>query len=110
MKRRIEIRSRVCDHFDFADLEFSPRRVAGAGSLATEVIANDRRGQAFISYHPVFDDVAQVDEVSLRHPAKVAQPSWRWGRRASCLSTLLTTGWKPVGPTGGTPVLRYEPK
>ena len=67
MEGRIQIGASVRDHFDLADLEFGPGRITCARRFAAEVIANDRRGKTFVSYHPVLDGVAQVDEFSVRH-------------------------------------------
>ncbi len=62
MKRTIDVRSRVRDHLDLADLEFRPFGVTRAGCLAAEIIADDRRGESFVGDHAVLDGVAQVDE------------------------------------------------
>jgi hypothetical protein len=63
MERTVDIRARVRDHLDLADLEFGSGCVLGARSFATQVIANDRHGQAFVSYHPVLDGVTEVDQL-----------------------------------------------
>ncbi len=58
MEGAVEIRSGVRDHLDFPDLEFGSRGVTRAGRFAAEVIANDRRGEPFVSDHAVLDGVA----------------------------------------------------
>src|ERR1051325_3848712 len=71
MEGTIEIGPRVRDHLDLADLEFGPGGVTRPGRFAAEIIANNRRRQAFVSYHPVLDRVAEVDEVAIRHSNKM---------------------------------------
>src|SRR5438270_10944398 len=44
----------------------------------------------------------------LHLPADVAQPSWLWGRQASCLSFSVGNRLKPIGPTGKMPVLHLQ--
>lgn len=75
MERRIEIRSGIRDHLYFADLELRARGVTFARSFAAEIIANGRRGQAFVSYHAVLDDMAEVDKHAVRHPGEGVSPN-----------------------------------
>ena len=62
MEGAVDVRPRVRDHLDLADLEFRSFGVTRARGFAAEIIANDRRGQTFVGDHAVLDGVAQVDE------------------------------------------------
>src|SRR5512147_268962 len=70
MRWRVHVRSRVCDHLDLSDLERGPARVERAGGFTTEVVCDDRAGQALVRDHPGADRVAEVDEPD--HPAIVS--------------------------------------
>ena len=59
---RIEVGAGVGDHLDLADVELGAGCVSLARGLAGEVIADDRRGQAFVGNETVFDGMAEIDE------------------------------------------------
>src|SRR5271165_1809604 len=59
MKRTIQIRAGVGDHFDFGDLEFSSWTVLFSGVLPAQVIADDRSWQSFVGNKPMFDGMTQ---------------------------------------------------
>jgi len=61
MERRIDVRTRVRDHRDAADLKLGARRVERARIDAAQMIADQWRGQALVRDHAVFDRVAEVD-------------------------------------------------
>ena len=67
MERTVEVRARVGDHFDPADLELRPRRVVGARPLAAHELADHRRRDAAVGLESVLDGVGQVDQA--RHVA-----------------------------------------
>ena len=62
MEGRINIRPRVRDHLDLANVEFRTASIMGSRSFAAQVVADDRRRQAFVGHHPVFHSVAQIDQ------------------------------------------------
>src|ERR1043166_7424059 len=68
VKRAIEIRSRIRDHLDFPDVKLRSRRGTSRRIFATEVIANHRRRQTFVSDHPVLNRVTHINQLKLtRH-------------------------------------------
>ncbi len=62
MKWAVDIGAGVADHLDLADLEIVARRIALARLFATHPVADERRGQALVGNHAVFNGVADVDE------------------------------------------------
>src|SRR4030095_2626211 len=62
MKRAIEIRSCVCDHFDFADMKLSSRCIVLPRSFTREMIADYGSGDAFVCDHARFNCVTKIDK------------------------------------------------
>ena len=66
VKRTVEIRARVGDHLDLADVKLRSRRVASFGIFTTEIVADHRRGQTFVRDHSVLDGVRHINQLELR--------------------------------------------
>src|SRR5580765_4127542 len=62
MEWTVEVRACVGHHLDAADVELCAWCVVRARSFAAEEIANQRRRQPFVSDHPMFNVVTEVDE------------------------------------------------
>src|SRR5581483_8592466 len=55
-----EIRARVSDHLDLADVELRARSIVRAGLFPAEEIADERCRQTLVGYHAIFDDVTDI--------------------------------------------------
>src|SRR5664279_4092307 len=87
---RVHVRARVRHHLDPSDLERGPGRVERPGSFTTEVVSNDRAGQALVRDHPCDHRVAEVEKA--RHAAILPfpeAPAAGWGA-AECLRVRAT--------------------
>src|SRR5689334_7414237 len=74
VKRAVEIRSRIRHHLDLHDMKLRPGRVMRGRIFTTEEIADHRRGQTFVSDHPVLDRVTHINQLKLtRHLAPPPQ-------------------------------------
>src|ERR1051326_3529104 len=65
MKGRVEIRAGVRDHLDLADVKLGAGRITSVRIFAPQMIANHRRGQAFVGNHAVFNAVTDVYQFEL---------------------------------------------
>src|SRR5215470_11713158 len=59
---RVEVRAGVGHHLDLAYVKLGARRVELARRFAAQVVADDRRGQAFVGHETVLDGVAEIDQ------------------------------------------------
>ena len=62
MKWRVKIGSGIGYHLDLANLKFDAWRVVLLRGFATEVVADDGSGEAFVGDDSVGGGVAEVDE------------------------------------------------
>src|ERR1700682_1529749 len=62
MERTIEVRARVGNHLDLANLELRARSVMPLRFFAAEKVTDDRRRQTFVSDQAMLDRVAEIDE------------------------------------------------
>lgn len=85
MERTIDVRARVRDHLELSDVELSSCRIMGTRRFAAEIIANDWRGQAFISQHAALNRVTQIDEAFPGvHDSRIAPRRSAANRLACC--------------------------
>ena len=63
MERAVDVRARVRDHGDLADVELGLAAVVRARLRAAQMIADDRRRQALVGDHAVFDRVTEIDQL-----------------------------------------------
>ena len=63
MKWTIDIRARIRDHLDLADLKFCAGCVACARGFAAQVITNDGSRQSLVGDQAIIDSMTQVNVV-----------------------------------------------
>src|SRR5260221_7253322 len=91
MKRVVEICSCVGDHLDFANLKLGYFGVELSRGFAAKIIADDRRGQAFVGDHSIFDHVAKIDQVYMhdRDPLPSQKPKRSQGTARKSKESLM---------------------
>src|SRR5262245_32692570 len=65
MEGRVEVRAGVGDHLNLADLKLSARSVMRPRLLSAEEIADEWSGQSLVGYHPIFNDMTDIDQHKL---------------------------------------------
>ena len=83
MEGTVQIGARVGDHLNLADVELGAWGVMLTRLLATEVVADDGRGQTFVSDHAVFNGMAEVEQCARRKKTM--------GHQASMKCDVVTT-------------------
>lgn len=100
MEGHVQVGAGVGHHVDPADLEGRAVIVEGGGGLARPIVADRGRRQAFVGDHAAFDQVAEVDDLRIRHRATnpiIIQITLSTAEGSAPCHQLLTM--KPAAPT-----------